>query len=295
MSLSSMTGFARAQGEWNGAVWSWELRSVNGKGLDLRFRLPPGMDALDAQIRKLAAKQLTRGNVSGTLTLEQTSAGSLSVNEDALAALVKAARKASKAYGLKKPRVEALMGLKGVLTTEGAALDADQLAEREAALAEGFGRALDDLDVMRVAEGAQLSEMLVASLNQIAEMVQKARTCDAAMPTAIHNRLKEQITALLEAAAATGETDRIAQEAAYLAVKADVREELDRLDAHIDAALALIAGGSPAGRKLDFLAQEFAREANTLCSKAGDQELSRIGLDLKAVVDQMREQIQNVE
>ncbi len=295
MTLSSMTGYAHVDGVCGDDRWSWELKSVNSKGLDLRLRMPSGMDGLEAEIRKCAAKSLSRGNVSCNLQIETASTGRLQVDEAALDALVKSAKRAAKKHGLKKPRVENLMGLKGVLSTEESVRSEEALAERNAAVVAGFASAIEALAKMRAREGAQLSQMLISNLNEIAALVEKARVCDSAMPEAIHARLGQQIDELLEKTAASGERDRISQEAAYLAVKADVREELDRLDAHVDAALALIAGGSPAGRKLDFLAQEFAREANTLCSKAGDQALSRIGLDLKAVVDQMREQIQNVE
>ena len=295
MTLSSMTGYAHVDGAWGDYQWSWELRSVNGKGLDLRFRLPPGMEALDSRVRKLATERLSRGNVNATLDLSRRAAGTLSIDEDALDSLVKSAKRAAKKHGLKKPRVEDLLGVKGMITIEEPALDAAEVEDRDDTLASGFVSALDQLIAMRDGEGTALTDILSSQLESVGTLIAGARNCDAAMPEAIKARLADQIAELVDRQAMAGDQDRIAQEAAYLAVKADVREELDRLDAHVAAARELIANGSPAGRKLDFLAQEFSREANTLCSKAADAELTRIGLELKAVIDQMREQIQNVE
>ena len=296
MTLFSMTGFARTDGAWEDYRWTWEAKSVNGKGLDVRIRLPQGMEELERQAKAAVAKVLGRGHVNLSLQIERDAAsGEIKVNEVALDRLIEAAARAAKKHGLKKPRAEELMGLRGILEVSEVDLDDKSRALRDASLLKTLGQCVDELQAMRTVEGDALKDLLTEQIDTIERLVAQAQNCAAHQPEAMRARLHQQIADLLNGSGAELNQDRVAQEAAYLAVKADVREELDRLVAHVDAARNLVIGGSPIGRKLDFLSQEFSREANTLCSKAADAEMSGIGLDLKAVIDQMREQVQNIE
>jgi uncharacterized protein (TIGR00255 family) len=293
MTLSGMTGFARTErsGEY-GAV-SVEARSVNGKGLDVRLRLPQGLDALENPVRELAKTRFTRGSVSLNVTLTAPNdAGLASVDQARLQAYVEATAYLVEHGSVRAPSVGELLALKGVITSEDAVLSEDQIDARNAAILEAVEAAFDGLKAARLEEGAALKGMLDSHLDEISTLRTQAAACDSAMPAAIKARLQAKLEDLLDG---TVDPDRLAQEAAMMAVKADVREELDRLKAHIDSAHALIDGGSPCGRKLDFLSQEFNREANTLCSKSSDTQLTNIGLALKATVDRLREQVQNVE
>ncbi len=296
MALSSMTGFARATGQTDTLSWSWEIRSVNGKGLDVRLRLPNGFEALDPLLRKELAARFSRGSMQVGLQVRRAAdVVAMRVNSALLDWLIEEVRKLKGRLGMTAAPVDParLLALRGVLEPEEEDPDAVLAAVKEPLL-ESFRRALEDLEQARRKEGARITEVLKSQVDQIADLVQKARENPARSPEAIRERLRQQVQRLLEASQDLDE-QRLYQEAVILAARADVEEELDRLAAHVAAARELLAGNGPAGRKLDFLAQEFNREANTLCAKSNDASLTRIGLDLKAVIDQFREQVQNVE
>lgn len=301
MSLSSMTGFAESAGAHAGLAWRWEVKSVNGRGLDMRLRTPPGLDGLDAPARKLASARFTRGSLQVSLTAEpQESARGLKIDAAALASAVSIARQVAAETGLPPARVDGLLALKGVIVADEAAAPLDEAARalREAAILESLAHAFDALARERANEGAKLHALLSAQLDEIARLTAEAGAQAAAQPAALKARLTAQLNELLTGSPLPEE--RLAQEAALLAARADVREELDRLAAHVEDARAMLKegpnqGNGGIGRKLDFLSQEFNREANTLCSKSADIALTRIGLALKAVIDQFREQSQNVE
>jgi uncharacterized protein (TIGR00255 family) len=296
MTFASMTGFADRAGSHEGLRWRWEAKSVNGRSLDLRLRVPPGYDGLEPPARRLAAERFQRGAFQISLTIEpQETVRGLAIDAAALASAVKIAREVAAETGLAPARVDGLLALKGVIVQdEGTApLDAVARAHRDAALLESLGNAFDRLAKERAREGAKLAALMGAQVDEIARLVGEAAALAAVQPQALKTRLEDQLKELLAQNAVSQE--RLAQEVALLAVKADVREELDRLMAHVQDARALIASGKGVGRKLDFLAQEFNREANTLCSKSSDIALTRIGLAMKAVIDQFREQSQNVE
>lgn len=295
MPLTSMTGFARADGDNAVARWHWELRSVNGKGLDVRFRLPSGFETIEARLREEMARHLKRGNVQASLSLDRVKAAApLRVNEDALAVVVAAMKSLGERIELMPPRPEGILALRGVLeSVETEEVEEDRTGFEQELIA-SFGEAAASLARARSEEGAKLETILTEQVNTIERLTAQAAASPSAGVEAMRARLKAQIAELLGASPALSE-ERLAQEAALLATKADVREEIDRLSAHVAQARELFAGSEPAGRRLDFLTQEFNREANTLCSKAADVSLTRIGLELKAVIDQLREQIQNVE
>ncbi|MDP1627794.1 YicC/YloC family endoribonuclease [Parvibaculum sp.] len=295
MSLNSMTGFARVEGAAGLARWHWELRSVNGKGLDARLRLPPGMDGIEPRLRAELARHLKRGNCQITLTIDRAAdAVPLRVNREALRVVLDAIADLQQTMEVMPPRPEGILALKGVLESAEAVEESEEAKQAfEEALVASFGEAAAALASARAQEGAKLEAILRAQVNEIDRLTREAAACPAATPEAMRARLTGQLQDLL--AASSVSEDRIAQEVALLATKADIREELDRLMAHVSQAHELLDGSEPAGRRLDFLTQEFNREANTLCSKASDVSLTRIGLDLKAVIDQLREQIQNVE
>ncbi len=297
--LSSMTGFARRSGVAPDSVaYVWELRSVNGRGLDLRMRLPPGLDALEAPLRDAANRAgLKRGNIQAALSVRSESRPMPLPDEAALERLVELAQRlAARIPGAPPPRAEALLALPGVFRTEAPEPDEAQAAARAAALSDAFALALDDLVAARRAEGRTLLGVLAALLDEIAGLVARAADESAEQPEAQRRRLMESLDALLSPDARNRiPAERLAQEAALLAARSDVREELDRLRAHVAAARALLAEGDGAGRKLDFLAQEFVREANTLCSKSASIELTRTGLALKQAIERLKEQAANVE
>jgi uncharacterized protein (TIGR00255 family) len=291
----SMTGFARADGAAGARRWTWEIRSVNGKGLDFRLRLPPNFDRLDQPARERAARRLSRGSLQATLTLQQeVAAERLRINEDVLSAVLAAADRIRARVDAAPPSIDGLLAVRGVLEMGEEQPDEVERAALDAALLASFDEALAALVAMREREGAAIAALLAARLDEIAALTRAAEANPARTPEAIRARLAEQVAALLDAVPAL-DPDRLHQEAVLLATKADIREEIDRLVAHVAAARALLAEGGPVGRRLDFLAQEFNRETNTLCAKANDRGLTAIGLDLKAVVDQLREQIQNLE
>ena len=295
MSLRSMTGFARADGSANGTRWTWEIRSVNGKGLDIRLRLPAGFERLDPAARERCAGQLTRGNIQSTLTIvSDTSAARIRINEDVLGEVLAAMQKIGGRIDVQPPTLDGILSIRGVVEAADNELDEAARTALDEEILKSFDRTLTDLVAMRAREGQAIGNVLGARLSEIARLVRAAEASPARRPEAIRARLAEQVAALLDAAPAL-DPDRLHQEAVLLATKADIREEIDRLDAHVVAATEMLAEGGPVGRRLDFLAQEFGRETNTLCAKANDRTLTAIGLELKAVVDQLREQIQNLE
>jgi uncharacterized protein (TIGR00255 family) len=295
MALSSMTGFARGHGMSGTYGWAWELKSVNAKGLDLRLRLPPGWDAVEAPVRGSAAQLLARGTVYGTLTVErQGVAPVVRVNEPVLAAVLATLKGLGGRVQAAEPRLDGILALKGVIEV----LDEDEHEEErgaaEAAVVAGFGATVAELVGMRRREGEALGQVLTQRIKEIAALAAKAEAVPGRRPEAIKARIAEQVAMLLDASERF-DPDRLHQEAILIASKADIREELDRLASHVAQVERLIAGGGAIGRRLDFLAQELNREANTLCSKSNDVELTNIGLELKSVVEQFREQVQNLE
>lgn len=295
MPLASMTGFGRATGIAGSSAWVWELRSVNARGLELRFRLPPGHEGLEPDLRAMVQARLTRGTLHASLDLRDTRpAGLVTLNRSLLLALWREAVEVAREAGAPPPSLDALLGARGVIDA-GAASESDEARERiGGVLREGFAAALDSLLRARADEGGKLATVLRARVAEIERLAAEAEASPGRRPEAIRARLARQVADLLEGGAPL-DPQRLHQEAALLAVKADVREEIDRLVAHVAQARALLAEGGAVGRKLDFLAQEFGREANTLGAKANDADLSRIGLALKVVVEQFREQVQNVQ
>lgn len=296
--LVSMTGFAREGGTLpDGTQFVWELRSVNGRGLDLRLRLPAGLDALETPIREAAAARLKRGNIQAGLQLKQEQRPALSLDPAMLDRMVALALEVTERIpGASPPRAEALLALPGVIRAEIAEPDEAALAARQAAVMAGFNRALEGLAAMRAAEGARLHAILSTLLNEIAALCAQAGQEAAGQPAAQRARLMENLAGLLDGdARGKIPEERLAQEVAMLAQRSDVREELDRLAAHLGAAAELLAASESVGRKLDFLTQEFVREANTLCSKSASIALTRTGLALKAAIERLKEQAANVE
>jgi len=290
-----MTGFARAEGFSDGFAWSWEIRSVNGRNLDVRAKLPPGHETLEARARTLVAERFRRGSVSIFLTVTRPERPvRLKVNREVLDQVVGLARELSREVNAAPTNVEGLLALHGVLDRVEEEETEEARERREAAMAGTLETALGALATARTAEGERLGHAVADHLARIATLADAAGRTAAVQPEALKKRLREQIEALIEARTGISE-ERLAQEAALLAAKADVREEIDRLRAHVAAAREMVASGGAVGRRLDFLCQEFNREANTLCSKSTDIELTRIGLDLKAAIDQLREQVQNIE
>ena len=295
MTVSSMTGFARTAGAAGDYSWSWELKSVNSRGLDLRCRLHGGLDALEVAARAAATKRFHRGNVTMNLTMNRPGAtAEIRINEDVLGAVLAAAAELAKRIDAPPPSVDGLLAMRGVLET---VEREDSEAERktlEAGVLATLDEALDGLATDRASEGRRLDGIVGGQIETIAELTAAAGQLAAVQPAALKARLQRQVAALLDNADGLAE-DRLLQEAAVLATKADVREELDRLAAHVDAARELLADQGAVGRRLDFLAQEFNREANTLCSKSQDAALTKVGIELKTVIDQFREQAQNIE
>ncbi|MEO6015525.1 MAG: YicC/YloC family endoribonuclease [Devosia sp.] len=293
--LMSMTGYARAQGAVPGISFSVEIKSVNARGLDVRMRMTPGYDALEGEIRRRIAKAVSRGSVTVNVNIEREGEGGrVVVNHEALSAVLGALREITGKVDAKKPTLDGILGLKGVLEQHDAPLDADAEERLHGAIYEAVDKSLGELKVSRQAEGGHLATILNGQVDEIARLRGLAAIHPGRSRDALLARLKEQIGDLMSSGPGMSE-DRLAQEALLLATKADIREELDRLQAHVASARALLAQGGPVGRKLDFLSQEFNREANTLCSKSNAVDLTAIGLDLKAVIDQFREQVQNLE
>jgi uncharacterized protein (TIGR00255 family) len=295
MALSSMTGFARGHGVSGPYAWAWEVKSVNGKGLDVRLRLPPGWDAIEAPVRAKAAEALARGSIQASLAVERTGVlPVVRINTGVLEAILTTLRQIAPRLEASPPSLDGLLSLKGVMEVADAEEREEDRHSAESAASAGFAEAIGALVEMRRREGAALARVLAARLNEIAALAQRAELAPGRRPEAIRARLAEHIATLL-AQSERFDSDRLHQEAILIATKADIREELDRLAAHVAQARLLIEQGGPVGRRLDFLAQELNREANTLCAKANDVELTNIGMELKATVEQFREQVQNVE
>lgn len=294
-----MTGFARVDGRAGNKAWIWELKSVNGRGLELRFRLPPGFDGIEAELRTLAQAKLVRGNVNLNLQFLESvneEGPAYRLNEALLEQLLAMAGKLE-ARGVGAPRLDGLLAVRGVVEPVGGVTEDEAArAALEAAVKKSFAEALDKLAQSRKDEGAKLAEVLSGQFSEIADLTRRAGEVEAVRPEALRRRLQQQLGELLAQKPPVSE-ERLAQELALQITRLDIREELDRLKAHVEAARGLLKGNDPkgVGRKLDFLMQEFNREANTLCSKAFDAGLTAIGLDLKLVIDRLREQAQNVE
>lgn len=296
MTLASMTGFARVESSYENVRWTWELRSVNGKGLEVRARLGSGFDALEPQIRPLVSKVLARGNVSLSLSVKRDTGSKqeLVVNEAILNGVLDAMAAISDRVDASRPTLDGILGFKGVVELAEAEMSENAQRELFDAVLDSLNEALADLLKMRQSEGEAIRTLLEGQLSAIEDLTSQAEKSPARTVDAIRQRLKDQIELLMDAHSEL-DPQRLHQEAVFLATKADIREELDRLYAHVSAARDLMSKGGPIGRKLDFLAQEFNRETNTLCSKSNDKDLTALGLELKTLVDQMREQIQNLE
>ncbi len=291
--LASMTGFARTDGVAPGLSWAWELRSVNGRGLDVRVRLPPGLDGLEPALREEASRTLRRGNVTATLTVKRDERARLAVDPAVLDEVLRLALDlAARIPGASPPRPEALLAMPGVLRS--ATGNEGMPPAGIAAVQAGFTQALAGLHAARLEEGARLQTILAAQLDEVAVLHAQAGAEAADQPALQRARMMDGLAALLLDRPGLPE-DRIAAEVALLATRSDVREELDRLASHVAAARALLQDGAAVGRRFDFLVQEFVREVNTLCSKSASVSLTATGLRLKSVVEQMREQVQNVE
>lgn len=295
MALHSMTGFGHADGAAEGLGWRVELKSVNNRGLEIRCRLPAMMEAWEAAIREGLGRFIDRGMVNLSLVLGQGSeAGTLSINQAALKQYLSVAKALARDHGLEPPGASDLLALRGVVDFTAAVLDEAALARLQQAVLASIEEAARALNASRAGEGARLGAALGALIARIEALVGKAEAFAARQPALARQRLEDTL-ARLQVEHGALDPDRLAQEVALMAAKADVREELDRLGAHVAAARALLDGGSPMGRAFEFLTQEFMREANTLCSKSVDGDLTRVGLDLKAAIEQVREQIKNLE
>ena len=295
MALSSMTGFARSHGASGPYTFEWELKSVNAKGFDLRLRMPQGWDEVEAFAKKRAAELLARGTVYANLTVKRANAlSTVRINEDVLASIVKVAGQLAARIDAVAPSIDGLLAIKGVIAVVEPESDEEEDKVARAAAAEAFDKALTDLVAMRQREGTSLGQILSQRMDEVEAFAKKAETAPGRKPEAIRTRLAEQVAALLETSDRF-DADRLNQEALLIAARADIREELDRIASHIAQARELIGKGGPIGRRLDFLAQEFHREVNTCCSKSNDIELTNTGLEMKNVVEQFREQVQNLE
>jgi uncharacterized protein (TIGR00255 family) len=295
MAIASMTGFAREAGVTGSYQWAWEIKTVNGRGLEVRVRTPSGLDAIGEEARSQILKALSRGQGQLNLTLSKASSTpKLRVNQDVLQSLLSVIGTLTLPDNVKPASLDGLLSVRGVVELDEDAVDPGQDEALAAALKVGIGSLIEALKEARLNEGQALSGILRQQLDLIARFVDEAEASPARQPEAIRTRLEAQIAELIHGKA-TLDPARLHQEAVLIAARADIREELDRLRAHVDAARGLLQEGGAVGRRLDFLAQEFGREANTLCAKANDVSLSRTGLELKAVIEQFREQVQNVE
>jgi uncharacterized protein (TIGR00255 family) len=295
MALSSMTGFARSHGASGPYAFEWELKSVNAKGFDLRLRLPQGWDELEAFAKRRAAELLARGTVYANLTVKRADAlSTVRINEEVLASVVKAASQLAGRIDAVAPSIDGLLAIKGVIEVVEPESDEEEDKAAKAAAAEAFDKVLADLVAMRRREGVALGQVLTQRMDEVEALAKKAEAAPGRKPEAIRARLAEQVATLLETSDRF-DADRLNQEALLIAARADIREELDRIASHIAQARELIGKGGPIGRRLDFLAQEFHREVNTCCSKSNDIELTNTGLEMKNVVEQFREQVQNLE
>lgn len=295
MPLQSMTGFARSEGTSGRCRWAWELRSVNGKGLDLRIRLPQGFEHFEPAVRQKAAAVFTRGNMQIGLSVSIAEPQVQPVvNQGALSAILSLREQLAGIVDPAPLRLDTLLSVRGVVDFREAEESEDERARRDADIAAGLDAAVERLLAMRQGEGGALQQVLSAQVGRIAELAALIEADDSRGVEAIAGRLAQQVQMLMQGNGGL-DRDRLYQEAVLLATKADLREEIDRLGAHVRAAGELLAADHPVGRKLDFLAQEFNREANTICSKSNAAAVTAAGIELKVVIDQFREQIQNLE
>ena len=295
MGLSSMTGFGAASGSDEGIEWSWELRSLNGRGLDLRVRVPGGYEDVEPGARRRLGERLSRGSCQATLQIKRTEAvAEPRLNEAVLAGVLAITRRLQDEKDIEPASAHGLLSIRGVLEFVEPEPDEERRKAVIGAMSEGLDQALDALVADRTLEGGKLADYLTAQVEEMARLTGAIGKLPARDPATHLVRLQGQIDQLL-GSLPDFTTDRLHQEAAILATKADICEELDRLAAHVETARALLASGEPVGRRLDFLAQEFNREANTICSKSGDIDTTQMGLELKAVIDQFKEQVQNIE
>ncbi len=295
MPLNSMTGFARCAGASAGHSWNLEIKSVNNKGLDIRTRFPHFLDGFDLTAKKIVSSKLTRGSVFLSLNIENDAGeGAFTINEDRLKCLIDVAARHSGAQGVQAASIDGLLAIKGVVEVSVPDISETQKKEVEKALTASLNEVLDDLCEARRDEGRRMEAVLLKQLDEIIQLTSSVKNIAGDRVASIEKRFLNQLQKL-ESTSKPIPEERLAQEVAIIAVKADIQEELDRLESHIEEARTLIAEHKPVGRRLDFLCQEFNREANTLCSKSGDANLTKIGLDLKTTIDQFREQIQNIE
>ncbi|ACM26050.1 YicC family protein [Agrobacterium rhizogenes] len=295
MVLQSMTGFARREGTSGRSRWAWELRSVNGKGLDVRLRLPPGLERLETDVRKLITDRFSRGNLQVGLSVSvDESRVEAVVNQGALATVLALRDQLTGVIDPAPLRLDTLLGIRGIVEFKEAEESEEALAARDADIMAGLEAALGDLSEMRSQEGRALGQILLGHVATIETLTATVELDPSRSPQEIAAKLTAQVSMLLDGAASL-DRDRLHAEAALIATRADLREEIDRLKAHVVAARDLIAKGGPVGRKLDFLAQEFNRESNTICSKSNSAAVTAAGIELKVVIDQFREQVQNLE
>jgi uncharacterized protein (TIGR00255 family) len=295
MALQSMTGFSRSTGNHPGGAFSWELKSVNGKGLEVRLRLPPGLERIEQPARQALQKRFSRGQFYAALNVtREGAAASPTVNETLLNDVAALAKRLEQEFGLAPARADGLLALRGVLELADPLATEEEAAAFDTAILTALDEALAGLEKARLDEGAALGRLLLGHVDEIEALALKAEADPSREPQAIRARLVEQIRLAMDAMP-TFDESRLAMEAAFLATKADIREEIDRLKTHVASARSLLASGGAVGRKLDFLSQEFNRESNTLCSKSNAAAVTAIGLELKAVVDRFREQVQNLE
>ncbi len=295
MTLSSMTGFARRGGELVTYRWNWELKSVNNKGLEVRVKLPSYLDGFDLELKKKIGAKITRGSLFLNLFIERTTdSESFVVNEDRLSKLSAIAGKLVSVPGLEPARVDGLLAVKGIVDLVSTEPADEDIKALKTALSKDIDVVLDGLIDARAEEGARMQEVLMTQLSKMRTLLDRAREQVGERDSALRKRFETQLAKLSKLDSPVPE-ERIAQELAIIVVKADIQEEFDRLASHFDEADRLLASNKAVGRRLDFLCQEFNREANTLCSKSGDTKLTQIGVDLKVLIDQFREQVQNIE
>lgn len=295
MTLKSMTGFARADGKMGSFWWHWEIRTLNSRNLDIRLKIPSGIERIEQDVREACGRQLRRGHCLVSLNIRKDAAlGELRLNEEALRQVADALTRAQELINSEPVRLDGILALKGVLEYTEPEDSDERIDARRDAMLGSLNEALLAVVDARTREGQRLGEAISNQLDQIADIVAKTEAAPGRTPERIKLRLRQQIKKLTDEDTGLDE-DRLHQEAVLLAARADIEEELERLKAHIAGARELLASEEPVGRRFEFLAQEFNREANTICSKSNDPELTKLGLSLKAVVDQLREQVQNIE
>ncbi|WP_028746117.1 YicC/YloC family endoribonuclease [Rhizobium mesoamericanum] len=295
MALQSMTGFARREGTSGRWRWAWELRSVNGKGLDLRLRLPPGLERMETDVRRLAGEHFSRGNMQASLSISAGESRTETVlNQEALSAVLALRDQLGGIIDPAPLQLDTLLAIRGIIEFRDSEDGDEAIAARDADVVAGLIAALSDLRHMRELEGAALARILLDHVSTIEGLTVMIERDPSRSPQEIATRLAAQVAMLMDGSG-TLDRERLHAEAALLATKADLREEIDRLKAHVVAARDLLGKGGPVGRKLDFLAQEFNRESNTICSKSNAAAVTAAGIELKVVIDQFREQVQNLE